>query len=165
MLAEAPRFNAARRYGWALQAIGAAFAVAGLILFFLASARAGISTPRLVLPRAFGYLGAALCAASAAFLSAALLSLGRRWHLATRITAREPPVAPVTPARAAPAGPLNWQAARAWLESQVRSRIADPESIARWPPALLGMLFAAFALACVVVLWRAPVEAAFDALT
>jgi regulator of protease activity HflC (stomatin/prohibitin superfamily) len=166
MLSESPRFNAARRYGWALQAIGAAFALVGLILFFLASARAGnAGAPRLVLPRALGYLGAALCAASATFLSSALLSLGRRWHLAAQIGAREPPATTVKPVRAAAAGPLHWHVARAWLEAQFRSRIADPESIARWPPPLLAMLFAAIALLCVVALWRAPVEAAFDPLT
>ena len=166
MLSESPRFNAARRYGWALQAIGAVFALIGLVLFFLASARAGVAAlPRLVLPRTLGYLGAALCAASAAFLSSALLSLGRRWHVAAQIAAREPPATSVKPAQATAAGPLNWHAARAWFESQFRSRIADPESIARWPPPLLAMLFAAVALVCVITLWRAPVEAAFDPLT
>jgi len=166
MLSESPRFNAARRYGWALQAIGAAFALVSLILFFLASARAGdAGAPRLVLPRALGYLGAALCAASAAFLSSGLLALGRRWHLAAQIATREPPATTVEHARAAAAGPLNWQAARAWLEAQFKSQIADPESIARWPPPLLGMLLAALALWCVIALWRAPVEAAFDPLT
>ena len=36
---------------------------------------------------------------SGAFLSSALLSLGRQWHVAAQVAAREPPATPVKPAR------------------------------------------------------------------
>jgi regulator of protease activity HflC (stomatin/prohibitin superfamily) len=167
MLSESPRFNAARRYGWALLIIGTAFAVSALVLFLLTWARAGNAGPtRLVLPRALGYLGAALCATCAAFLSSALLSLGRQRHRAVQIAAREPAATPIKPADAGiRAAPPNWRSVRDWFESHLVSRITDPESIARWPPPLAAMLFAALALLGVIALWRAPVQPGIDPLT
>jgi regulator of protease activity HflC (stomatin/prohibitin superfamily) len=167
MLSESPRFNAARRYGWVLGLIGTVFAVLGLVLIVLALMRARESSSTIFLvPRALGYLGAALWTAAGAFLSAATMSFARQRYLTAEIAARglTAPVAPVTEAAVVPRA-LNWRSLALELESRVRFWARDPGSTARWPPVLIAMLFAIMALISAIALWRAPAQSAFDALT
>jgi regulator of protease activity HflC (stomatin/prohibitin superfamily) len=173
MLSDSPRFNASRRYGWVLLSFGAGFALLGLLLLGLSLGRAGAllrylggGVASFAVPRALGYLGAALCAAAAAFLSSAILCVARQRHLAAELSARGPPAAASPPggtdnAAVQPA----WRSAISWLLSRLQSWIRAPEWIGRWPPPLIATLFAALALTGVIAVWRLPVEPAFDPLT
>jgi regulator of protease activity HflC (stomatin/prohibitin superfamily) len=173
MLSDSPRFNASRRYGWALLGFGAAFELLGLFLRSLSLARAANQLvpasawlPNLVVPHALGYLGAALCTTGAAFLSSAILAFARQRHLVLEAAARAEPQAGGNPAAADAASMrLNWRSAVSWLTIRLKTWIRDPELIARWPPPLIALLFGAVALAGIVALWRLPVEPPFDPLT
>jgi regulator of protease activity HflC (stomatin/prohibitin superfamily) len=173
MLSDSPRFNASRRYGWALLSIGAAFECIGLFLRFLALARGGtIVQPasawlaNLVVPRALGYLGAALCAAGAAFLSAAIMSLARQRHLAAELEARvRTGVLSARTEGERAHGPQHWRAVLSRGAARLKSWLRDPELIARWPAPVIAMLCGAVALETVIALWRMPSEQAFDPLT
>jgi regulator of protease activity HflC (stomatin/prohibitin superfamily) len=173
MLSDSPRFNAARRFGWVLLSFGAGFALLGLLLLSLALGRAGtvlqyLSTwvPNFAVPRALGYLGAALCTVGAAFLSSAILSFARQRHLAAEISARQEPAVPRDPAAAdTKAHRPPWRAAASWFAARLNAWIREPELIARWPPPLIAALFGALGLAGVIAIWRMPAEPAFDPLT
>jgi regulator of protease activity HflC (stomatin/prohibitin superfamily) len=173
MLSDSPRFNASRRYGWVLVSFGAGFAFLGLLLLSLGLGRAATLIqylnawmPGFAVPRALGYLGAALCSTGAAFLSSAILSFARQRHLAAEINARAQPTGLIGPATVeSAAGRPPWRAAVSWLVSRLQSWIGDPELIARWPPPLIAALFGAVGLAGVIAIWRLPAEPAFDPLT
>ena len=173
MLSDSPRFNASRRYGWLLLGSGTAFSLLGLFLRSLALAAsgnlatpAGTWLPNITVPRALGYLGAALCTAGAAFLSSALMAFARQRHLAAEHVAGRDPGAPAAMV-GAPRNPgrLRWRSVLSWCTTRLQYWIRDPELIARWPPPLVAMLFGALGLWTVVALWRAPAEPAFDPLT
>jgi regulator of protease activity HflC (stomatin/prohibitin superfamily) len=167
MLADSPRFNASRRYGWALLGFGAAFECLGLLLLWPTLSRAttlvatattaSTGWPGFAMPRALAVLGSALCTAGAAFLSAAMLSRARQRHLlAERAGAAAAPNALQR---------LHWRSAHRWIGARLGAWIRDPEWLARWPPPLIGMLCGALGLAGVIAVWRSPLEATFDPLT
>ena len=166
MLSELSSFNAARRYGWSLLAIGLVFALLGAVLSLTLTRTGYSSSPGVGVPRALGYLGLGLWTTAAAFLSSAILSFARQHYLAAERRAHERSSAAVID----PAGPdiaagrLVWRSMLNRVASQVKSRIGDPESLMRWPSPLVAMLFAVPALAGSLALLRAPAEPAFDPL-
>lgn len=160
MLSELARFNAARRFGLPLFAIGALFGVAGLAFLELATSQNLIpgfgSAP---LPPALIYCGAALWIASAGFISAALMSLTRQGTLDNESHQRT-----MTHAahRSAPAP----SRLRRYAQATKRVVLApfDPavwrsESVTEWPMMLLPLAFGTIAALEVVRGWQAPVAA------
>src|SRR5260221_8147357 len=82
MLSDLPRFNAARRYGPMLLAIGAAFALLGLALYWISAGPNQVPWyPDLSIPASTSALGVALWLAAAGFLSAAAMSFARQYTL------------------------------------------------------------------------------------
>ncbi|MGA2565027.1 MAG: hypothetical protein ABSF96_15875, partial [Steroidobacteraceae bacterium] len=170
---ELPRFNAAQRYVRILLAVGVLFAIAGAVLLILALRQVNISwLGGARTARAFGYLGLSLWTAAAGFLSTAILTFVRHRLLAAEIDRDAPPSTPVERPAAEPAPSGQGSSPVAQLQlflSRLRLHMQSwdrrGELIARWPPPLIAMLFAALTLAGIGALWRMPVEPAFDAVS
>jgi hypothetical protein len=147
MLSELPRFNAARRYGVSLLVLGTVFAVLGFELLNGGTARATLPWfPGIRIPRALGFLGAALWLASAGLFSAALMSVARQKHLAVETDRK------LQPARADRTGSSpakrrqKFRAAASSLVSRFQSWIPNATMLAEWPQALLPVVFGVFAI-------------------
>jgi regulator of protease activity HflC (stomatin/prohibitin superfamily) len=176
---ELPRFNAAQRYVRMLLGVGALLAISGAVLLILTLRQVNISwLGGARTARAFGYLGVSLWTAAAGFLSTAILTFVRQRLRAAEIGGLAPPSPPSASSApsarpAAEPGPsgqssspvAQWLAYLARLRLHVQSWDRRAELIARWPPPLIAMLFAALALAGVRALWRMPAEPAFDAVS
>lgn len=161
MLSQIPRFNEARRYGQMLLAVGALFAVLGAVLLVFALAQRWL--PGTEASRALGYLGSALWTAAAGFLSAAILVIARQRLLDDEVDRREPPEA--TPEQSATATSRLADRLAAWRRAHLEIWRWDAERLARWPPALVSLLFGLSALAGIRAVWRLPSGPAFDAVS
>jgi regulator of protease activity HflC (stomatin/prohibitin superfamily) len=175
MLSELPRFNAARRYGRALLALGILFAVLGAALTRLSSALTipWFQSSAIRHSLALGYLGTTFWTAAAGFLSSAILSLARQRLLSVELLGPRQP-APVEPqtANAAAVGRQRGQSAAARLRAPLARLLARlslgdrfAEWLARWPPPLVAILCAVLALAGVRSLWRMPTDTGLDPVT
>ena len=157
MLAELPHFNNARRYVAPLLIMGVIFGALGLGLTAAISAHANahwrLDIP---MPRAIGFVGAALLVAAAGFLSAGIVAFVRL-RLLQQPKASEPVPMP------AETGTLpRWRK----LLNDVGGRLVfRVEDLAAWPQALVALLFGALALAGVKVTWAVTPFAAADPLT
>jgi regulator of protease activity HflC (stomatin/prohibitin superfamily) len=164
MLSEMPRFNAARRYRLILLVIGTVFGIAGLALLEGAATQANIPWfPDVPIPRALGYVGAALWIAAAGYFSAAMMAFARQRCVAAEAAGKEQ----ITTHRAALASSgrgRKWQAAVASLVSRVESWIPDAESLAEWPQGFVPIVFGLVAALQIVVIWRLPAEGSVDPL-
>jgi regulator of protease activity HflC (stomatin/prohibitin superfamily) len=176
MLSDIPRFNAARRFGRLLLAVGLVFAALGAASERLALTRGNLPwLPNVPLPHvsALGYFGAAMWIAAAGLLSSAILSFGRQRFLATEAAtyiesaaSGEPPDTSAVPTE------HGWQAAARQLRLRLRGLVSHlrfwdshTELMARWPPPLVAMLCAALAVAGVYSLWRLPAEPPLTAVS
>jgi len=163
MLSELPRFNAAKRYGLMLLILGIIFAVLGYALFYSTAAPGRVPWfPTLLLPRALGYVGAALSVAAIGFLSAAAMGFARRQMLQAEkeLISAKPER---TTAGSAKHG-RKWRATVTTLVARFESYVPDAASLADWPQALLPLFFGAVVLLQVITFWRLPPEASLDPL-
>jgi regulator of protease activity HflC (stomatin/prohibitin superfamily) len=165
MLSELPSFNAARRYGISLLVLGTVFAVLGFELLNGGTARATLPWfPGIAIPRALGFLGAAIWLASAAFFSAALMSAARQKHLVAETDKRiQPAKADRTASGPAKRG-QRFRVAASSLISHFESRIPATAMLAEWPQALIPVVFGVFAVVGIVSWWRLPTETVTDPL-
>jgi regulator of protease activity HflC (stomatin/prohibitin superfamily) len=159
MFSELPQFNAARRYGISLLVLGTVFAILGFWLLNGGRARATLPWfPDTWSPSSVGFLGAALWLVSAAFFSAAMMSIARRRCLAgeteRKVRTQHHRTSPEGPAR----GPVPLRARVSGFVSRFASRIDDPATVAEWPQALLPVLFGLLAIKGIFSWWSLPTE-------
>jgi regulator of protease activity HflC (stomatin/prohibitin superfamily) len=166
MLSEHPRFNAAHRYTRGLAVVSAVLAVFGTAVLYCTLARATLpGLPGIPVPRALGFLGAALWTAAAGFLSSAILSFARQRLLDAEISGHaQATPAPEKTDTATAATHRNWRSAASWLAARLKSWLYDAEVIARWPPSVISMLCGVVAWIGTVTLWRLPPEPTVDPL-
>jgi len=162
MLSELARFNAARRYGLPLFAVGALLGVAGLAFVesgYLPIRISGIAGPP---PQALIYIGASLWIAAAGFISAALMSFTRQGSVDSESRQR---ALPSSTSRQA-SGSSKFSRFRHAVTKSATT-LLDPsvwrsDKITEWPLMLVPMGFGALAGLEVVRAWQQPVTTAPD---
>jgi regulator of protease activity HflC (stomatin/prohibitin superfamily) len=163
MLSEMARFNAARRYGLPLFAIGALLGVIGLAFMENGSLpndifrNAGKSLAQPLI-----YAGAALWIAAAGFISAALMSFTRQGCVETESRQRVLSSSSARPATASSKFSRYRHAMKQFAASLFSPAVWRDEKVTEWPLMLVPLVFGAAAALEIVQTWRQPVDAAPD---
>jgi regulator of protease activity HflC (stomatin/prohibitin superfamily) len=161
MLSDLPRFNAAKRYGPMLLAMGALFSLLGLALYSISGGPNRVPWyPDVSVPGSTGALGVALWLAAAGFLSAAAMSFARQYSLdASKSQGKKHERSAADAAR----HDGNWRSTLTSTITRFEDHIPDAGSLAAWQ-ALLPMVFGIVAIVQLASLWRQP-DASIDPVT
>jgi regulator of protease activity HflC (stomatin/prohibitin superfamily) len=155
MLSELARFNAARRFGLPLFALGMVLAIFGL--GFVEAAASQSPIPGIALPRALAYAGAALWLAAAGFISASLMAFARQKCVAGETQRKNlPPGGAPRSSSATSKFQRSWQSVVQLATPLTNPRDWSAEKMTEWPLTIIPLAFAGVAALTVVSAWRQP---------